>query len=142
LRVNAGVGNAPLPQPEQEALVVEDDPDARRLVAACLHRLGLRVHEATSSAEARRVLEHATPDLICLDLRLPDASGLTLCEDIRATPRLRDVPVVVITALARSIDRAQAEVAGADEYMTKPFRADALVNSVRELMALSSVAAS
>lgn len=142
MRVNAGVGNAPLPQPEQEALVVEDDPDARRLVAACLHRLGLRVHEATSSAEARRVLEHATPDLICLDLRLPDASGLTLCEDIRATPRLRDVPVVVITALARSIDRAQAEVAGADEYMTKPFRADALVNSVRELMALSSVAAS
>jgi len=81
-------------------------------------------------------------DLICLDLRLPDASGLTLCEHIRATPRLRDVPVVVITALTRPIDRAQAEVAGADEYMTKPFRADVLVDSVRELIALSAVAPS
>ncbi len=107
-------------------MVVEDDPDARRLVASCLRRLGLRVHEAASGAE----------------VRLPDASGLALCEHIRATPRLRDVPVVVITALTRPIDRAQAEVAGADEYMTKPFRADALVDSVRELIALSAVAPS
>ena len=113
-------------------MVVEDDPDARRLVATCLRRLGLRVHEAASGAEAQ----------VLLELRLPDASGLTLCEHIRATPRLRDVPVVVITALTRPIDRAQAEVAGADEYMTKPFRADVLVDSVRELIALSAVAPS
>ena len=123
-------------------MVVEDDPDARRLVATCLRRLGLRVHEAASGAEAQVLLERAIPDLICLDLRLPDASGLELCEQIRASPRLRDVPVVVISALTRPIDRAQAEFAGADEYMTKPFRADVLVDSVRELMALSSVAPS
>ena len=142
LRVNAGVPNAPQLHADQEAVVVEDDPDARRLVATCLRRLGLRVHEAASGAEAQVLLERAIPDLICLDLRLPDASGLTLCEHIRATPRLRDVPVVIITALTRPIDRAQAEVAGADEYMTKPFRADVLVDSVRELIALSAVAPS
>jgi CheY-like chemotaxis protein len=129
-------------QPDQEAVVVEDDPDARRLLAACLRRLGLRVHEAATAAEARTLLARGTPDLICLDLRLPDASGLALCEQIRATSRLRDVPVMVITALNRPIDRAQAEVAGADEYVTKPFRADALADSVRELIALSSVAPS
>ena len=122
--------------------MIEDDPDARRLVAACLRRLGLRVHEAASGAEARVVLERTTPDLICLDLRLPDGSGLALCEQIRASPRLCDVPVVVISALTRPIDRAQAEVAGADEYMTKPFRPDALTESVRELIARSSVAPS
>ena len=122
--------------------MIEDDPDARRLVAACLRRLGLRVHEAASGAEARVVLERTTPDLICLDLRLPDGSGLALCEQIRASPRLCDVPVVVISALTRPIDRAQAEVAGADEYMTKPFRPDALAESVRELIARSSVAPS
>src|SRR5207248_2906892 len=82
-------------------------------------RLGLRVHEAATAAEGRTLLEQATPDLICLDLRLPDANGLALCEQIRATSRLRDVPVMVITALNRPIDRAQAEVAGADEYVTK-----------------------
>jgi two-component system, OmpR family, response regulator len=142
LRVNAEVRNPPQLQTDLEAVVVEDDPDARRLVAICLRRLGLRVHEAASGAEAMALLDRRTPDLICLDLRLPDASGLVLCEQIRATPRLRDVPVVVLTALTRPIDRARAEFAGADEYMTKPFRADALTESVRELIARSSVAPS
>ena len=122
--------------------MIEDDPDARKLVSACLQRLGLRVHEAATGAEAAAVLDRAIPDVICLDLRLPDASGLSLCEQVRATPRLRDVPVVVITALARPIDRAQAEVAGADQYLVKPFRVDALTDSVCELIGLSSVAAS
>ena len=131
-----------LAQTDQEAVVIDDDPDARRLLSACLRRLGLRVHEAATAAEGRTLLEQATPDLICLDLRLPDANGLALCEQIRATSRLRDVPVMVITALNRPIDRAQAEVAGADEYVTKPFRAAALADSVRELIALSSVAPS
>ena len=125
-----------------DALVVEDDPDARRLVAACLRRLGLKVREAATVADAREQLERATPDLICLDLRLPDASGFTLCEDVRRTPRLCDVPVLVITALSAPIDREQAHAAGADEYLTKPFRVGALTDSVRELMALSAVSPS
>jgi CheY-like chemotaxis protein len=123
-------------------VVIDDDPDARRLLAACLRRLGLRVHEAATAAEAMTLLEQETPDLICLDLRLPDASGLVLCEQIRASSHLRDVPVIVITAVDRPIDRAQAEVAGADEYVTKPFRTATLADSVRELIALSSVAPS
>ncbi len=127
---------------EPEALVIEDDPDARHLVSACLRRLGLRVHEAATGAEAAAVLARAIPDVICLDLRLPDTSGLSLCEQVRATPRLRDVPVVVITALARPIDRAQAEVAGADQYLVKPFRVDALADSVCELIGLAGVTAS
>jgi len=127
---------------DPEALVVEDDPDARRLVAACLRRIGLRVHEASSAHEASALLDRTTPDLVCLDVRLPDLSGLRLCEQIRASDRLRDVPVVVITAMAKAADRARAEVAGADRYLTKPFRAEALAESVRELMALAAVAAS
>ena len=127
---------------DAEAVVIEDDPDARRLVAACLRRLGLRVHEAATGAEAASLLERGVPDLICLDLRLPDESGLTLCEQIRATPRLTDVPIMVITALSGPGDRVRAQVAGADGYLTKPFRAEALADAVRELLALSSVAAS
>jgi CheY-like chemotaxis protein len=142
LRVNAPVQNTLPAGGQQEALVIEDEPDTRRLVSASLRRLGLRVHEAATGAEAVAVLDRAIPDVICLDLRLPDASGLSLCEQVRATPRLRDVPVVVITALARPIDRAQAEVAGADQYLVKPFRVDALADSVCELIGLSSVAAS
>jgi CheY-like chemotaxis protein len=124
------------------AIVIEDDPDARALVAACLRRLGLRVREAASAAEGLAVLAAATPDLICLDVRLPDLSGLALCERIRASPRLGDVPVMFITALAKPADRLRAEVAGADGYLTKPFRAEALTGAVRELIALSAVAPS
>ena len=152
LRVNAGVPNAPQLHADQEAVVVEDDPDARRLVATCLRRLGLRVHEAASGAEAQVLLERAIPDLICLDLRLPDASGLECIRRIQAAKP--ELPIVVLTghdderlALDALQEGAQdylvkAEVAGADEYMTKPFRADVLVDSVRELIALSAVAPS
>ncbi len=125
-----------------EAVVVEDDPDARNLVCACLRRLGFRVHEAGSAGEAAALLARTTPDLVCLDVRLPDSSGLRVCEQIRASARLREVPILFITALAKPADRLRAEVAGADRYLTKPFRADALAESVRELMALAAVAAS
>jgi len=127
------------PAPDREALVVEDDPDARKLVAECLRRLGLRVHEAGTAAAAVATLEGLTPDLVCVDLCLPDGSGFAVCEHVRRTARLRDVPVLVISALSKAIDRAQAQAAGADEYLTKPFRANALAESVTELLALSAV---
>jgi len=130
------------PAPDADALVIEDDPDSRRLVAACLRRIGLRVREAATAAEAASALERATPDLICLDVRLPDENGLALCEQIRASPRLGDVPIMVITALSRPSDRARAHVAGADAFLVKPFRAEALADAVRELLALSAVAPS
>ena len=141
LRVNALVGSPPA-HPAQDAVLVEDDPDARRLVALCLRRLGLRVHEAATAGEAIALLERSTPDLICLDLRLPDRSGIAVCEHVRRTEGLRDVPVLVISALSQPNDRAQAHAAGADDYLTKPFRANELAESVRELLALSAIAGS
>jgi two-component system chemotaxis response regulator CheY len=139
--VNTRVRNGPS-RLEQEAVVVEDDPDARRLLAACLRRLGLLVHEATTAAAGIALLDRVTPDVLCIDVRLPDGSGFAVCEHVRTTARLRDVPVLVISALTRPIDRAQAHAAGADEYLTKPFRPAALAESVRELLALSAVSAS
>ena len=129
-------------QSRPEALVVEDDPDARRLVATSLRRLGLRVLEAATAKEALSLLATTVPDVICLDLRLPDESGFAVCEQVRRSTRLQDVPVLVISALGRPLERAQAHAAGADDYLTKPFRAAALAESIRELLALSAVAAS
>src|SRR3954463_7631125 len=127
---------------EARALVVEDDADSRRLIAACLHRLGRQVQEAATAAEASALLERNAPDLICLELWLPDFDGFELCERIRSTPRLTDVPILVITALSRPSDRLRAHAAGADALLLKPFRMEALGEVVRELLALSSVAAS
>ncbi|HET9751508.1 MAG TPA: response regulator [Myxococcales bacterium] len=125
-----------------EAIVVEDDPVTRRMISACLRRMGLRVLEAASAAEATALLDRTTPSLICLDVVLPDACGLSLCEQMRSSPRLREVPVIVITGGSRPIDRDRAELAGVDAFMVKPVGAAALTRSVRELIALSSVAPS
>jgi CheY-like chemotaxis protein len=126
----------------REAMVVEDDPDARRLVTSCLRRLGMVVHQAKNGAEAVKLLESMTPDLVCLDLRLPDFNGLVVCEKMRASERLQDVPVLVISALAQPADLERAEAVGADDYLIKPFRAAALAASVRELMAFSELSPS
>lgn len=126
----------------REAMVVEDDPDARRLVSACLRRLGLVVHEVKNGAEAAKLLESLTPDLVCLDLRLPDGNGLQVCERMRASQRLHDVPVLVISALAQPSDLEAAEQVGADDFLVKPFRTAALAESVRELMARSELSPS
>jgi two-component system, OmpR family, response regulator len=125
-----------------EAIVVEDDPEARRLVADCLRRMGLRVLEAADAREGSALLDRTTPSLICLDLRLPDGCGISLCEQVRSSARLRDVPVLVITGLSVPLDRERAEVAGVDQILVKPFDAAALTRSVRELLALSAVAPS
>jgi DNA-binding response OmpR family regulator len=123
-------------------MVVEDDADARRLVSTCLRRMGIVVHEVKNGADAAKLLDSLTPDLVCLDLRLPDGNGLWVCEKIRASARLHDVPVLVISALAQPTDLEKAEAVGADHYLVKPFRAAALTASVRELMARSEVSAS
>lgn len=131
-----------MPPGRREAMVVEDDPDARRLVTSCLRRLGLVVHQAKNGAEAVKLLESMTPDLVCLDLRLPDGDGLAVCEKMRASERLQDVPVLVISALAQPADLERAEAVGVDDYIVKPFRTAALTASVRELMALSELSPS
>ena len=123
----------------REALIVEDDPDSLRLVGACLRRLGFRIHEVKSNREALLWLDRAMPDLVCLDLRLPDGSGLKVCQRIRSSVRLRDVPVLVISALTAPSDFHSAEEVGVDEYLVKPFRTAALAESVRELVGRSEV---
>lgn len=136
------MGRNPLAGSDARALVVDDDDDSRRLVAACLRRLGLQVQEAATGWETAALLERSTPDLICLELRLPDLDGFELCERIRVMPRLTDVPILAITALSRPSDRLRAHAAGADALLVKPFRMEALGEVVRELLALSSVTAS
>src|SRR2546430_14342671 len=98
------------------AVVVELKKKKRRLVATCLCRLGLVVYEAKDGAEAARLLEQMTPDLVCLDLRLPDGNGLSVCELMRKSDRLHDVPGPVLTAPARppALEAAEADGGAAD----------------------------
>lgn len=101
-------------------LLVEDDPDAQRLVAQALgSRARLRV--AGSMAEAGAALAGEPPELVLLDVSLPDGDGYALCSRLQSDERLRDVPVVFLTARGGPQNRIHAFALGADDWIEKPF---------------------
>jgi two-component system phosphate regulon response regulator PhoB len=102
-------------------LVVDDEPDLRELVRVNLDQAGYRVETASSGREALQALRRSPPDLVVLDLMLPDVSGTELCRKIRSDSELADIPVIMLTAKAAEIDRVVGFELGADDYVTKPF---------------------
>jgi two-component system alkaline phosphatase synthesis response regulator PhoP len=103
------------------ALVVEDDTDIATLITHYLERDGWRCDHARDGLEAVTKLSQETYRLVVLDLQLPGKDGLTVLTQIRATPRLKDIPVVVVTARGEETDRIVGLEIGADDYIVKPF---------------------
>jgi DNA-binding response OmpR family regulator len=122
--------------PTYTALVVEDYRSERLLVTRQLHRLAFHVLEAADGRSAMRGLDESHLDLVCLDLMLPDLSGLHICEMIRGSPRHHDVPILVLSGRRLPEDRAQAQRAGASGYVVKPFDWSEFNAEVRRLLAL------
>ncbi len=128
---------------QRTVLVVEDSPLFRKMVGEFLHALGVRhIMEAANGRSALEQLASSRPDLVCLDLTLPDVSGYDVCEYIRGQPELAGLPVLMISARGTLLDRAQAEEVGADGYLTKPFSQEEFVQQVLRLLARPGVAAS
>ena len=109
-------------------LIVEDEPPIRRLLRATLGANDYRALEAGTGAEALGALRHHRPDLVLLDLGLPDIDGLQLIADIR---KLGPVPIVVLSSRGDEAAKVAALDAGADDYVTKPFGADELLARIR-----------
>ena len=106
----------------RRALVVEDHPDARALVRTYLLGMGVEVVDVAEGRSAIRQLQSSPPDLVCLDLMLPELSGYEVCEFMRAHPALKNVPILIMSARAQPMDRAFAEDVGATAYLIKPFK--------------------
>jgi two-component system phosphate regulon response regulator PhoB len=109
-------------------LIVEDEPAIQTLIAANLKRAGHAVSTALDAETAQRLVREALPDLILLDWMLPGISGLDFARRLRAEPRTREVPIIMLTARGAEADKVQGLDVGADDYVTKPF-------SPRELLA-------
>lgn len=114
--------------PEPLVLVVEDEPQVMRFLRATLPAHGYRVIEATSGAQAIVEAETRQPDLVLLDLGLPDLDGLEVTRRIRGGSA---VPIVVVSARGQERDKVQALDAGADDYLTKPFGTEELLARMR-----------
>jgi DNA-binding response OmpR family regulator len=108
--------------------IIEDEPDIIQLIRYGFERAGYQVASFSRAQEGLEYLRRKTVDLVLLDILLPDFDGLELCKRIRADERLKNVPVIFITAKGEEIDRILGLELGADDYVVKPF-------SPRELLA-------
>src|ERR1700750_1202390 len=120
-------------------LVVEDERKLRELVRSYLERAGFTVLSTESGAEALTIAASATPDLVVLDLGLPDVPGETVARELRASG---PVPIVILTAQSGAEDRIHGLELGADDYVTKPFSPRELVLRVQAILRRGGPAAS
>ena len=122
-----------------QVLVVDDEPNIRELVQVALKFHGCAVNTAASGMDALRQAESGRPDLIVLDVVLPDIDGFEVCRRLRAGGN--EVPVIFLTARDTSSDTVTGLALGGDDYVTKPFSVEALVARVRAVLRRASRAA-
>ena len=118
----------------QTVLVVDDDREIARLVRAYLEQAGYRALCAYDGATALRTLRTERPDLLILDLMLPDRDGLEIARQLRADPATAALPILMLTARVDDIDRIVGLELGADDYITKPFNPREVVARVRAVL--------
>ena len=112
-------------------LLVEDDPRVRKVMAMALQDEGFCVHQAADGAQGLERAEQESPDVVLLDLMLPDTDGFAVC---RALRRRSDLPIIMVTARTDSHDVVAGLEAGADDYVTKPLVAKELSARIRALL--------
>jgi len=115
-------------------LVVDDEPDILDVVAYNLEQAGYRVSTARDGRTAIAEAERSKPDLVVLDIMLPDLSGMEVCRALRRAEKTRSVPILMLTARSEEVDRVVGFEVGADDYVTKPFSPRELVLRVRAIL--------
>jgi class 3 adenylate cyclase len=115
-------------------LAVDDEPANLALLRKLLTHLGYDVAEATDGTSALRATEELAPDLVCLDVMMPDLDGIEVCQRIRRVPENEGLPILLLTALNRSEDKARGLEAGANDFLTKPFDESELSARLRSLL--------
>jgi two-component system phosphate regulon response regulator PhoB/two-component system alkaline phosphatase synthesis response regulator PhoP len=114
--------------------VVDDEPDILELVSLHLTKAGFAVRTYPDAGRFQKSLVKSIPDLVVLDLMLPDADGLDVCKSLKAEARTAHVPVMMLTARGEELDRVLGLEIGADDYVTKPFSPKELVARVKAVL--------
>ena len=122
--------------PLASVLVIDDTIENLRLLSNLLGEQGYEVRAVTSGRQALRAVEHDPPDLILLDIAMPEMDGYEVCRRLRAQDRCKDVPVIFITASTETADKVQAFDTGGVDYVTKPFQLEEVLARVKTHLAL------
>jgi len=117
----------------KRVLLVEDEPNIIEAIRFILSRDGWRVDTHSDGASALAAVARHRPDVMILDVMLPNKSGFDILRELRAGPETKLLPVLVLTAKGQGKDRELAEQFGANRFMTKPFSNDEVLSCVREL---------
>jgi two-component system cell cycle response regulator DivK len=115
-------------------LYVEDDPNNRMLIRRILMAEGYNMLDAASAEEALAVVALNRPDLVLMDINMPDVDGLTLTSQLKKLPLMANVPIVAVTANVMRGDRERTLAAGCDGYLQKPIDVDALPRQVSQFI--------
>ncbi|MFO1488452.1 MAG: response regulator [Verrucomicrobiota bacterium] len=119
---------------KKKILVVDDDADMIELLSFHLKQAGFAVGTAMNGIEALKKIRSIAPDLVLLDLILPEMDGLAVCETLRRDRTTASLPVIMLTGLSGELSRLSALESGADDYLSKPFSPKTLVSKVADYL--------
>lgn len=118
----------------RSVLVVDDEPNILLSLEFLMKQSHYQVCTARDGDEALHAIEMAPPDLVLLDVSMPKQNGYQVCETIRANPHWQHIRIIMLTAKGRDIEREKGLALGADEYITKPFSIQEVVDKVKKLL--------
>ncbi|NPE29406.1 response regulator [Methanococcoides sp. SA1] len=130
--VNRTIGS--LSDTRQKVLIVDDEPDAVIATKRALEADGYNVIEANNGAMAFDVLKSDIPDVILLDVMMPDMDGFEVCRRLKEEPLYENIPVIMLTAKGETNDKIEGLDIGADDYMTKPFNLKELKARIKTVL--------
>ena len=118
----------------QKILIVDDEPNIVIPLQFLMEQNGYNILVAQSGEEALEMISKEKPDLVLLDIMLPGVDGFEVCEIVRLNPEWRNIKIIFLTAKGRDVDIAKGMVLGADEYITKPFSNQQIIDAVKKLL--------
>ncbi len=118
----------------KKVLIVDDDPNLIKSLGWILQKEGYDFDSAQDGEEALAKVKETSPGVILLDIMMPRKSGYEVCAEVKGTPELEDINIVVLSAKSQAADREKGLAAGADEYITKPFSPQTVIDKVKELL--------
>lgn len=124
---------------EQKILIVDDELHIRALLERALEDLedeGIELLTAENGEEGLELAREEKPDLMFLDIMMPKMNGYEVCEKIKQDPDLKDIYIIILTAKGQAIDRVKANEVQANEYLTKPFNPDMILQKASEILSI------
>ena len=118
----------------KKILIVDDEPDIIEIIQFMLEANGYECITATDGEEGLKLAKEASPDLIILDIMMPKMNGYKISRLLKFDAKYKDIPIFMLTARSQDSDKAIGEESGANEYITKPFQVDYIVQKVKSYL--------